>query len=49
MQLEFHRQVASDISQIMDYYEEVAGAQLAEDFYAQLRSFFKKAVESPEA
>ena len=33
----------------MDYYEEVAGAQLAEDFYAELRSFFKKAVESPEA
>jgi len=49
MGLEFHRQVASDISQIMDYYEEVAGAQLAEDFYAELRSFFKKAVESPEA
>jgi len=42
MRLEFHRQVASDISQIMDYYEEVAGAQLAEDFYAELRSFSRK-------
>jgi len=49
MQLEFHRQVASDISQIMDYYEEVAGARLAEDFYAELRSFFTKAAESPGA
>jgi len=49
MRLEFHRQVASDISQIMDYYVGVAGAQLAEDFYAELRSFFKKVADSPEA
>jgi len=49
MQLEFHSQVTSDISQIMDYYEEVAGAQLAEDFYVELRSFFRKAAESPGA
>ncbi len=46
MRLEFHRQVASDISQIMDYYEGVAGQQLAEDFYAELRSSFQKASES---
>ena len=32
MQLEFHRQVASDISRIMDYYEDVAGSQLADEF-----------------
>ena len=49
MRLEFHQQVASDISQIMDYYEGVAGRQLAEEFYAELRSFFQKAAESPEA
>ena len=49
MQLEFHSHVTSDISQIMDYYEEVAGAHLAEDFYAELRSFFRKAAEFPEA
>ena len=49
MLLEFHRQVASDISQIMDYYEEVAGAQLADEFYAELRSGFEKAAESAEA
>ena len=49
MRLEFHRQVASDISRIMDYYEDVAGRRLADEFYAQLRSFFQKAAESPEA
>jgi plasmid stabilization system protein ParE len=48
MLLEFHRQIASDISRIMDYYEDVAGQQLANDFYAELRSFFQKAAESPE-
>ncbi len=46
---EFHREVASDISRIMDYYEDISGLQLAEEFYAELRSFFQKAAESPEA
>lgn len=49
MRLEFHRLVASDISRIMDYYEDVAGRQLADEFYAELRSLFQKAAESPEA
>ena len=49
MYLEFHRQVAADIARIMDYYEGVAGPQLADEFYAGLRSFFQKAAESPEA
>ena len=49
MLLEFHREVASDISRIMDYYEDISGLQLAEEFYAELRSFFQKAAESPEA
>ena len=48
MRLEFHGQVASDISRILDYYEDVAGQQLADEFYAELRSFFQKAAESPE-
>lgn len=48
MILEFHRQVTSDISRIMDYYEDVAG-RLAEEFYIELRSFFQKAAESPKA
>ena len=49
MQLEFHRLVTTDISQIMDYYEGVAGPKLADDFYIELRSFFQKAARSPEA
>lgn len=49
MSLEFHRQVASDISRILDYYEDIGEPQLAEDFYAELRSYFHKAAHSPEA
>jgi plasmid stabilization system protein ParE len=49
MFLEFHRQVASDISRIMDYYEAVAGQPLADEFYGELRSFFQKVADSPEA
>ena len=49
MRLEFHRQIASDISRIMDYYEDVAGPTLADEFYEELRSFFRKAADSPEA
>jgi len=49
MRLEFHRQVVSDISRIMDYYEEVAGQQLADEFFAELLSFFRKAAQTPEA
>ena len=48
MRLEFHRQIASDISRIMDYYEDVAGSKLADEFYSELRSFFQKAANSPE-
>ena len=48
MRLEFHRQVSSDISQIMDYYEGVAGPKLADEFYTELRFFFRKAANSPE-
>lgn len=49
MLLEFHRQVASDISRIMDYYEDVGGSKLADEFYTELGSFFQKAANSPEA
>ena len=49
MRLEFHRQVASDITQIIDYYEEVAGKQLANEFQAELWSAFQTAADSPEA
>jgi plasmid stabilization system protein ParE len=49
MRLEFHEQIASDISRIMEYYEEVAGQQLADEFYVELRSSFQKAVNAPES
>ena len=49
MRLEFHRQVASDISRIMGYYEDVGGRQLADEFYNELRAFFQKAAEHSES
>jgi plasmid stabilization system protein ParE len=49
MRLEFHKQVASDISRVMDYYENVAGPQLAEEFYTELQFYFQKAADSPES
>lgn len=48
MRLEFHSQIASDISRIMEYYEDVAGQQLADEFYVELRSFFQRAADGPE-
>jgi hypothetical protein len=41
MRLEFHRLIASDISTIMTYYEDVGGLKLAEEFYSELRQFFR--------
>jgi toxin ParE1/3/4 len=49
MRVEFHRQVASDISRIMNYYEDVGGPTLADEFYTELRAFFQKAANTPEA
>jgi len=49
MRLDFHPLIASDISRIMEYYEDVAGQQLADEFYAELRAFFQKAADAPEA
>jgi len=48
MRLEFHPLVRSDISRIMDYYEEAAGPELADEFYSELWSFLRKAANSPE-
>ena len=47
MRLEFDPQVASDISCIMDYYEDVVGPQLADEFYNELRAAFQKAADNP--
>jgi len=32
----------------MEYYENIAGPRLADEFYSELRAFFQKASESPE-
>lgn len=49
MRIEFHKLVASDVTCIMDYYDEVAGPQLADEFYEELRAFFQRAAGSPES
>jgi plasmid stabilization system protein ParE len=47
MRLEFHPQISADISEIIRYYEQVVGPQLANEFYSELRNAFRKAGESP--
>lgn len=49
MLLEFHPQITSDIARIMKYYEDVSGPQLSTEFYNELRSFFRRAADSPKA
>jgi plasmid stabilization system protein ParE len=49
MRLELHRRIASDIAQIMEYYEAAAGHELAADFYSELHYFFETAVKFPLA
>ena len=48
MRLVLHPKVYSDIDRIMDYYERVATAQLANEFYAELRSLMAMAAAQPE-
>jgi plasmid stabilization system protein ParE len=48
MRLEFHPLARSDISRIMDYYEDAGGLEVADEFYLELWSFLRKAVNSPE-
>jgi hypothetical protein len=36
MRLAFHARVAIDIARVMRYYEEVAGAQLASEFFYRI-------------
>ena len=48
MRLEFHRQITSDISRILDYYRDVAGPKLADEFYEELRTFFAKLPTLPQ-
>ena len=49
MRLEFHPQISADISEIVRYYEGVAGPQLANEFYRELCDAFRKAGASPQS
>jgi plasmid stabilization system protein ParE len=49
MQLVLHPKVYSDIDEIMAYYERIATAQLAAEFYFELRYYMQQAVERPES
>lgn len=49
MRLVLHPQVFSDIDKIMEYYGTTATAQLADDFYVELRSFMVEAAKRPES
>jgi plasmid stabilization system protein ParE len=49
MRLVLHPKVGSDVSRIMEYYEQVATPELADEFYRELRYFIQKVAERPEA
>ncbi len=49
MRLVLHPKLHSDVQAIMEYYERVAGPELADDFYSELRRFMLKAAERPES
>ena len=48
MRLILHPKVHSDISKVMEHYEQVAAPELADEFYAELRRFFQEAAARPE-
>jgi plasmid stabilization system protein ParE len=47
MRVHLHRSVHADVSEIMDYYERVAGPNLADDFYEELRRLIIRAADQP--
>ena len=49
MEVVLHPKVYSDIDQIMAYYERVAAAELADEFYAELRHFMDEVAARPES
>src|SRR5260370_40868938 len=49
MRVVLHPSVCSDISKIMEYYEQVDTAELADEFYRELRHFIQEAAERPES
>ena len=49
MRLILHPKVYLDIDKIMEYYEQVATPELADEFYAELRHNMQKAADRPES
>ena len=49
MRVILHPKMHSDVDAIMEYYERVAGRELADHFYAELREFIVQAAERPES
>ncbi len=49
MRIVYHPKVYSDLSAIMQYYEEVATAALADEFYHEFKLAVKEAAHRPES
>ena len=49
MILEFSPHIQSDISEIAEFYESIAGQELADAFYVELWHFFERALKFPLA
>src|SRR5712691_8950760 len=49
MRLVLHPKVYSDIAQVMKYYEQVASADLADEFYAELQRLMSEVAKRPES
>jgi hypothetical protein len=49
MRLILHHKVYSDIDKIMDYYDQTAIPELADEFYEELRHFMTEAAERPQS
>ncbi len=49
MRLILHPKVYLDIDKIMEYYEQVATPELADEFYAELRHYMQQAADRPES
>jgi hypothetical protein len=49
MRLVLHPKVYSDVHAIMEYYEQVASPELADDFHGELRRFMLEAAERPQS
>ena len=47
MNLIYHRGVQRDVSAVLDYYDEIGGAELGDAFFAEFMAYVVLAVENP--